>query len=201
MTTYKKCIFEAMFNIVLWKTPPCLNCIVLQLRYQTCWKPLQVTSTLFLEPNIQPSVRLRFFRSNFSKMPSSLDVSPLNSRPGQRTKKNIQQMQGCKIMLFVCRWLLIDPSKNTHKRMQNFIGFEKETCCSWHVAGNHGYLKENHVEWLGFFKLYGRFELKTDILLYQHGRPKKCKMAANRLKPREYAIFVKIVVCTKNLAT
>jgi hypothetical protein len=38
-------------------------------------------------------------------------------------------------------------------------------------------------------------------MLYQHGRPKKCKMAANRLKKREYVILVKIVVCTKNLAT
>jgi hypothetical protein len=34
-----------------------------------------------------------------------------------------------------------------------------------------------------------------------HGRPKKCKMAANRLKPQEYVILVKIIVCTKNLAT
>ena len=157
--------------------------------------------TLFLKPNIQPSVRFRIFRSSFSKMPSSLDVSPLNSRPGQPTKKSFQQMQGRKIREFVCRWLLIDSSKNIHKRMQIFIGFEKEKCCSGHVAGNHGYLKENHVEWLGFFKLYRRFKLKTDILLYQHGRPKKCKMAANRLKPREYVILVKIVVCTKNLAT
>ena len=130
-------------------------------------------------------------------MPSSLDVSPLSSRPGQPAKKSFQQMQGCKNMSFVCRWLLMHSSKNIHKRMRNFIGFEKQKCCSWHVAGNHGYLKENHVEWLGFFKLYGRFELKTDILLYQHGRPKKCKMAANRLKPREYVILVKIAACTK----
>ena len=155
----------------------------------------------FLEPNIQPSVRFRIFRPNFSKMPSSLDVSPLSSRPGQPAKKSFQQMQGCKNMSFVCRWLLMHSSKNIHKRMRNFIGFEKQKCCSWHVAGNHGYLKENHVEWLGFFKLYGRFELKTDILLYQHGRPKKCKMAANRLKPREYVILVKIVVCPNKLAT
>ena len=70
----------------LRKTPPYLNCIVLQLRYQTCWKPLQVTATFFIEPNIQPSVRFRIFRSSFSKMPSSLDVSPLNSRPGQPTR-------------------------------------------------------------------------------------------------------------------
>ena len=52
----------------LRKTPPYLNCLVLQLRYQTCWKQLQVTATLFLEPNMQPSVRFRIFRSNFSKM-------------------------------------------------------------------------------------------------------------------------------------
>ena len=142
MATYKKCIFETMFSIFLRKTPPYLNCIVLQLRYQTCWKPTQVTATLFLEPNIQPSVRFRIFRSNFSKMPSSLDVSPLNSRPGQPTKKTFQHMQSCKIMLFVCRWLLIDFSKNIHKTMQNFKSFEKEKCCSWHVAGNHGYLNK-----------------------------------------------------------
>ena len=74
----------------LRKTPPYLNRIVLQLRYQACWKPLQVTATLFLEPNIQPSVRFRIFRSSFSKMPSPLDVSPLNSRPGQPKKKTFQ---------------------------------------------------------------------------------------------------------------
>jgi hypothetical protein len=59
-------------------------------------------------------------------MPSLLDVSPLNSRPGQPTKKSFQQMQGCKIMLFVCRWLLIDSSQNIRQWMQNFIGFEKK---------------------------------------------------------------------------
>ena len=40
----------------------------------------------------------------------------------------------------------------------------------------------------------------ADILLYQNGRPKSCKMAASRLKPWECVIFVKIVVFTKNLA-
>ena len=109
----------------LRKTPPYLNCIVLQLRYQTCWKPLQVTATLFLEPNIQPSVRFRIFRSNFSKMPSSLDVSSIHSRPGQPTKKSFQQMQGCKIMLIVCRWLLIDPSKIYTKESQKDAKFHK----------------------------------------------------------------------------
>ena len=154
-----------------------MNCIFLQIRYQICCKPLQVTATLFPEPNIQPRVRFRIFRSIFSKMPSSLDLSPLNSRPGQPTKKSFQQMQGCKIMLFVCRWLLIDSSQNIRQWMQNFIGFEKKnmlfmTCCwkSWLLN-----VKERHVEWLGFFKLYGRFELKTDISLYQHGKPKNAK--------------------------
>ena len=141
-----------------------------------------------------------FFDRAFRKCPVHWTYHPLIVAQDS-PQKSFQQMQGRKIREFVCRWLLIDSSKNIHKRMQIFIGFEKEKCCSGHVAGNHGYLKENHVEWLGFFKLYRRFELKTDILLYQHGRPKKCKMAANRLKPREYAILVKIVVCTKNLAT
>ena len=191
MATYEKCIFEAMLSIFLRKTPPYLNSIVLQLRYQTCWKPLQVTATLFLEPNIQPSVRSRIFWSNFSTMPSSLDVSPLSSRPGQPTKKYFQQMQGCKLMLFVCRWLLIDSSNNIQKRMHRFWKRKMlfMTCCwkSW-------LLKENHVEWLEFFKLYGRFELKIDISLYQHSNKQG-------LKPREYVILVKIVICTKNLAT
>ena len=259
-------------------------------------------------------------------MPSSLDVSPLNSCQGQPRKKTSQQiMQSCKIMLlFVagCWWTFKKYTKDCKKHR-----FWKQqmlfmTCC-WKSRP----LKENHVEWLGFFKLLGcthcisptqnvlpfthaiwwqsrmacvwifgflvspsiqqktgknsspdwkafshknyhfsgfagvvaicrvfagflagrscrknnvivafvvfahhcrqptklrgalrskscfasyiftcqilfeRFGLKADILLYQHGRPKKCKMAANRLKPREYAILVKMVVCTKNLAT
>ena len=47
MATYKKCIFETMFSIFLRKTPPYLNCIVLQLRYQTCWKPLKLLLPFF----------------------------------------------------------------------------------------------------------------------------------------------------------
>ena len=88
--------------------------------------------------------------------------------------------------------------------MQNFKGFEKEnvdhdmlleimatqrkiTSSGW---GSSSYMDGSN------WKL-----MSCSTMLYQHGRPKKCKMAANRLKKREYVILVKIVVCTKNLAT
>jgi hypothetical protein len=71
---------------------------------------------------------IEFFDRAFRKCPVHWTYHPFKIRPGQPTKKSFQQMPGCEIMLslFVCRWLLIDSSKNIHKRMQNFKGFEKE---------------------------------------------------------------------------
>ena len=88
-------------------------------------------------------------------MPSSLDVSPLNSCQGQPRKKTSQQiMQRCK---FCCFLLLAvyEPSRNIHKNAKQTHRFWKQnmlfmTCC-WKSRP----LKENHVEWLGFFKLLG----------------------------------------------
>jgi len=68
-------------------------------------------------------------------------------------------------------WWLLVDPSKNIQKMQHFIGFENGKCCSLRVAGNHCYLK------------------------------KTCKMAANRLKPPEYLILVKIIVCTRNLAT
>ena len=156
----------------LRKTPPYLNCIVLQLRYQTCWKPLQVTATL------NPVCGFEFFDQTFRKCPVHWTYHPLIVAQDNPQKNHFNK---CKVVKLCCLfvggcWLTLQKyTQKNHKRMRNFIGSEKEKCCSWHGAGNHGYLKENHVEWLGFFKLYGRFELKTDILLYQHGRPKNAK--------------------------
>ena len=78
-------------------------------------KPLQVTGTHFLDPDIQPSAWFRIFRSSFSKM----GISSLNSRPGQPQKNHFNK---CKVVK-----LCWSTSLNIHTRSQKNANIRNHT--------------------------------------------------------------------------
>ena len=101
---------------------------------------IEVVVTIFKEPQC-------FSIGLFETAQFTGRIAP-NSCQGQPTKCHLNK---CKVLkwccLFVCRWLLIDPSKKKDLKDKNML-FMTYCWKSW-------LLKENRVEQLGFFKLLG----------------------------------------------